>query len=207
MLTLSAIKENPQEIIRRLAVKHFDAEQLINEILDLDKTRRSAQAQLDQNRSEQNKLAAQIGALMKAGNKDEAEKVKNEVASLKDSAKSIEEELKTAKVLFGEKIEIDFASTRQEFYPRRGHLPVVARIGCTLEEDVYRRDFTINSLAVALNKENYGNVIDYTGGIADLKNKVLKILHDNSFNEDPSRIIRGFLFLSDFVSSFISEGN
>ena len=75
MLTLSAIKENPQEIIRRLAVKHFDAEQLINEILDLDKTRRSAQAQLDQNRSEQNKLAAQIGALMKAGNKDEAEKV------------------------------------------------------------------------------------------------------------------------------------
>ena len=96
MLTLSAIKENPQEIIRRLAVKHFDAEQLINEILDLDKTRRSAQAQLDQNRSEQNKLAAQIGALMKAGNKDDAEKVKNEVASLKDSAKSIEEELKTA---------------------------------------------------------------------------------------------------------------
>ena len=70
MLTLSAIKENPQEIIRRLAVKHFDAEQLINEILDLDKTRRSAQAQLDQNRSEQNKLAAQIGALMKARNKD-----------------------------------------------------------------------------------------------------------------------------------------
>ncbi len=110
----------------------------------------------------------------------------------------VQEELKTAKVLFGEKIEIDFASTRQEFYPRRGHLPVVARIGCTLEEDVYRRDFTINSLAVALNKENYGNVIDYTGGLADLKNKVLKILHDNSFNEDPSRIIRGLKFACRF---------
>ena len=44
MLTLAAIKENPQEIVRRLAVKHFDAEKLINEILELDQARRTAQA-------------------------------------------------------------------------------------------------------------------------------------------------------------------
>lgn len=110
----------------------------------------------------------------------------------------VQEELKTARVVFPNKVEIDFASTRQEFYPRRGHLPVVVRIGCTLEEDVYRRDFTVNSLAVSLNKKTYGNVVDYVGGIEDLKNKKLRVLHDNSFNEDPSRIIRGLKFAARF---------
>lgn len=110
----------------------------------------------------------------------------------------VQDELKTAKVLFSNKIEIDFASTRQEFYPRRGHLPVVVRIGCTLEEDVYRRDFTVNSLAVSLNEKNLGDVIDYVGGIDDLDNKTIRVLHDNSFNEDPSRIIRGLKFAARF---------
>lgn len=110
----------------------------------------------------------------------------------------VQDELKTAKVLFSNKVEIDFASTRQEFYPRRGHLPVVVRIGCTLEEDVYRRDFTVNSLAISLNEQNFGDVIDYVGGIEDIKNKKLRVLHDNSFNEDPSRIIRGLKFAARF---------
>lgn len=106
----------------------------------------------------------------------------------------VQNDLKTAKAVFPNNIEIDFASTRQEFYPRRGHLPVVVRIGCTLEEDVYRRDFTINSLALSLNEGSFGDVIDYVGGVDDLNNKLLKVLHDNSFNEDPSRIIRGLKF-------------
>ena len=110
----------------------------------------------------------------------------------------VNSDLKTVKVQFPNNIEIDFASTRQEFYPRRGHLPVVVRIGCTLEEDVYRRDFTINSLAVSLNKKTFGNVVDYVGGIDDIKHKKLKVLHDNSFNEDPSRIIRGLKFAARF---------
>lgn len=110
----------------------------------------------------------------------------------------VNNDLNTVKIAFPNKVEIDFASTRQEFYPRRGHLPVVVRIGCTLEEDVYRRDFTINSLAIGLNKKNYGEVIDYVGGLEDLKNKKLKVLHDNSFTEDPSRIIRGLKFAARF---------
>ena len=65
----------------------------------------------------------------------------------------VQNELKTVKALFKNDIAIDFASTRQEFYPKRGHLPVIARIGCTLEEDVLRRDFTINSLAISLNEK------------------------------------------------------
>lgn len=110
----------------------------------------------------------------------------------------VQDKLNTAKVVFDKNIEIDFASTRQEFYPRHGHLPVAVRFGCTLQEDVYRRDFTINSLAISLNKNNFGEVIDYVDGIKDLKNKTLKVLHDNSFVEDPSRIIRGLKFAARF---------
>ena len=110
----------------------------------------------------------------------------------------VQNELKTVKALFKNDIVIDFASTRQEFYPKRGHLPVIARIGCTLEEDVLRRDFTINSLAISLNEKDFGTVIDYVGGVEDIKNKILKVLHDNSFNEDPSRIIRGLKFAARF---------
>lgn len=110
----------------------------------------------------------------------------------------VQNELKTVKALFKNDIVIDFASTRQEFYPKRGHLPVIARIGCTLEEDVLRRDFTINALAISLNEKDFGTVIDYVGGVEDIKNKILKVLHDNSFNEDPSRIIRGLKFAARF---------
>ena len=110
----------------------------------------------------------------------------------------VQNELKTVKALFKNDIAIDFASTRQEFYPKRGHLPVIARIGCTLEEDVLRRDFTINALAISLNEKDFGTVIDYVGGVEDIKNKILKVLHDNSFNEDPSRIIRGLKFAARF---------
>ena len=97
MLTLKQITEQTEKVIKGLEKKQFKgAKEAIERVIATDKTRREAQTQLDQNLAESKKLAAQIGALMKAGNKDEAEKVKNEVASLKDSAKSIEEELKTA---------------------------------------------------------------------------------------------------------------
>ena len=93
----------------------------------------------------------------------------------------------------GEKDEVivDFASTRSESYPRKGHLPVVDKIGCSLREDVMRRDFTINSLAKSVTT---GEIIDYTGGLEDLKNKKLRVLHDESFIDDPTRIIRGLKF-------------
>ncbi len=110
----------------------------------------------------------------------------------------VQDKLKTAKTVFSSETEIDFASTRQEFYPKRGHLPVAVRIGCSLQEDVYRRDFTVNSLAISLNKKTFGDVVDYVGGIEDLANKTLRVLHDNSFNEDPSRIIRGLKFAARF---------
>ena len=96
MLTLAAIKENPQQIIERLGVKNFDAEEMINKILELDKTRRNAQTQFDRNGADLKKLASQIGALMKEDKKDEAEQVKATVAELKETNKKIEEELDEA---------------------------------------------------------------------------------------------------------------
>ena len=93
----------------------------------------------------------------------------------------------------GEKdaVVVDFASTRSESYPRKGHLPVVDKIGCSLREDVMRRDFTINAMAKSVTT---GEIIDYTGGLEDLKNKKLRVLHDKSFIDDPTRIIRALKF-------------
>ncbi len=104
------------------------------------------------------------------------------------------EDFGTAKVVFEENTEIDIASTRTETYPRAGHLPMVSKIGCSLEEDISRRDFTVNALALSLNKENFGELIDFTGGLLDLEKKELKILHEKSFIDDPTRIIRGLRF-------------
>ena len=60
--------------------------------------------------------------------------------------------------------------------------------------DLYRRDFTINSLAIQINKKNYGNLIDYFHGLQDLDNKTIKILHNLSIIEDPTRIFRAVRF-------------
>ena len=87
--------------------------------------------------------------------------------------------------------EVDIASTRQEVYERKGHLPKVTKIGCTLKEDVLRRDFTINTIAKSVST---GEIIDYTGGLEDIKTKTLRVLHDRSFIDDPTRILRGLKF-------------
>ena len=91
--------------------------------------------------------------------------------------------------------EIDIASTRSEIYPHKGHLPVVDKIGCSLREDVLRRDFTINAMAKSTLT---GEIIDYTGGLEDIKMKKLKILHDKSFIDDPTRIVRALKFAVRF---------
>lgn len=87
--------------------------------------------------------------------------------------------------------EIDIASTRSETYPQKGHLPKVENIGCSLKNDVLRRDFTINAMAKSTLT---GEIIDYTGGLQDIKNKKLRVLHDKSFIDDPTRIVRGLKF-------------
>ena len=96
MLTLALIKENPEEVIARLARPLFHGRQPINHILELDTERRAAQTLRDNQAAQLNKMAAQIGAFMKQGNKEEAEKVKAQVAALKENNKTIDERLKAA---------------------------------------------------------------------------------------------------------------
>ena len=94
MLTLQLINENPEEVIRRLAVKQFDGREPIMKVVELDKQRRAAQKQHDDNAAELNKMAAQIGTLMKQGKKEEANAAKEQVASLKAGNKEIDDKLK-----------------------------------------------------------------------------------------------------------------
>ena len=111
--------------------------------------------------------------------------------------KEIHDAFKTAKVFFcinEDNVEIDLASTRKESYPYPASLPFVEEIGCNLYEDVIRRDFSINSMSLSINRENFGDLIDYLNGYEDLQNRKIKILNNKSFIDDPTRIIRALKF-------------
>lgn len=97
MLTLKQIAEQTEAVVAGLNKKHFqNAEVVIGKVLELNDARKKAQAQLDNNLAETKKMAASIGSLMKAGNNAEVEKVKSEVAQLKESNKQLEESMTTA---------------------------------------------------------------------------------------------------------------
>jgi len=94
MLTLKTITENTQEVIERLAKKHYDAKEIIVEVIETDKKRKSTQQLLDNNLAELNKLSKSIGQLMKEGSKEAAESARNEVASIKEGNKQLELDMK-----------------------------------------------------------------------------------------------------------------
>ena len=96
MLTLQFINENPEHVIERLAVKNFDAREPIMKVVELDKQRRAAQKERDDNASQLNKMAAQIGALMKQGKREEAEQAKAATAALKATNKEIDDRMSAA---------------------------------------------------------------------------------------------------------------
>ena len=96
MLTLQFINENPEHVIERLAVKNFDAREPIMRVVELDKQRRAAQKERDDNASQLNKMASQIGALMKQGKRDEAEQAKAAVAALEATNKEIDDRMTAA---------------------------------------------------------------------------------------------------------------
>ena len=93
MLTLQQIKADPEHVIARLAVKGFDGRQPITSVLALDDQRRALQLKNDNTAAELNRLAASIGAAMKAGKKDEAQAAKEKVAALKEELKPIADQL------------------------------------------------------------------------------------------------------------------
>ena len=102
----------------------------------------------------------------------------------------------TAVIIFPDGFKIDVASARLEYYTMPAALPIVENSSIKL--DMARRDFTINTLAIALNPGTYGTLIDYFGAGRDLKDKTIRIIHNLSFIEDPTRIFRAIKFSNRF---------
>ncbi len=93
----------------------------------------------------------------------------------------------TAKwILNGESL--DFVTARTEFYEHPTALPQVER--SSIKQDLHRRDFTINTLAIRLDRDHYGELLDFYGGEQDLREGLIRVLHSLSFVEDPTRILR-----------------
>ena len=87
---------------------------------------------------------------------------------------------------------VDIATARTEFYPYPAANPEVE--ASSIQQDLYRRDFTINALAVRLTPPRAGELLDFFGGVLDLQAKRIRVLHANSFIEDPTRIYRAVRF-------------
>ncbi len=91
---------------------------------------------------------------------------------------------------------VDFATCRTEFYEQPAVLPQVEQ--ASIREDLYRRDFTINAMAISLWPEKFGKLWDYFGGLKDLRRRIIRVLHNLSFVEDPTRILRAIRYEQRF---------
>ncbi|MHB0866629.1 MAG: CBS domain-containing protein [Thermoleophilia bacterium] len=87
---------------------------------------------------------------------------------------------------------VDVATTRTEFYDYPAALPTIEH--SSLRHDLYRRDFTINAMAVSLSVHDFGRLFDFFGGLKDIEARTLRVLHNLSFIEDPTRIFRGIRY-------------
>ncbi|MGO9147680.1 MAG: CBS domain-containing protein [Desulfomonilia bacterium] len=105
---------------------------------------------------------------------------------------AVHEKYKTAVITLADGTHIDVATARLEYYKHPGGYPIVEQ--STLKLDLYRRDFTINTMAVCLVPQRFGELIDFFGAQRDMKEKHIRVLHALSFVEDPSRILRAVRF-------------
>jgi tRNA nucleotidyltransferase (CCA-adding enzyme) len=109
---------------------------------------------------------------------------------------TVHEQFGTACIILPDNLRIDLVTSRQEFYARPAALPEVEQ--SNLKNDLFRRDFTINTLACSLNNPTFGRLIDYFHGIADLDKGLIRALYNLSFVEDPLRVLRAVRFEQRF---------
>ena len=98
----------------------------------------------------------------------------------------------TAVVLYGDAERVDVVTARTEFYESPAALPAVER--ASIRDDLFRRDFTINAMAASLRGEDFGRLVDPFGGRRDLESGTLRVLHNLSFIDDPTRILRAIRY-------------
>jgi tRNA nucleotidyltransferase (CCA-adding enzyme) len=108
----------------------------------------------------------------------------------------VHERFGTAILVLPDGFKLDVATARTEYYEYPTALPTVEQ--GSIKKDLYRRDFTINALAVRLNGKGFGDVLDFYGGQRDLNDKVIRVLHGLSFVEDPTRVFRAIRFETRF---------
>ena len=106
------------------------------------------------------------------------------------------ERFATARLAFPDGLKMDIATTRQESYAQPALLPTVQP--ASIEEDLSRRDFTINAMAVQLNPRQFGRLLDPWEGQRDLQARTIRVLHAGSFQDDPTRIFRAVRFEQRF---------
>ncbi len=126
----------------------------------------------------------------------------NELSKALGIKAHIFEEFQTAHLKYKD-IKIELASARREHYESPGDYPKLEL--SSLKEDLFRRDFTINAMAISLNEEDFGSLIDFFNGLNDLNSKTIRVLHPLSFIEDPLRVLRALRF-SAKLSFSLSKG-
>ncbi len=118
---------------------------------------------------------------------------------------TLHEQFGTARLDFSENVHVDIACARREYYPYPGALPQVEE--SSLRQDLFRRDFTINTMAISLHSSHfaYGELIDYYGGYGDLRKGKIRFLHNLSFVDDPTRMVRAVRFAGRYTFTLATE--
>ncbi len=109
----------------------------------------------------------------------------------------------TARVTFKNGFKLDFVCCRKEIYPKPAALPVVSK--ATIKEDLFRRDFTCNALALSLLPTEFFKIYDLYGALKDIKTKKVSVLHARSFEDDPTRLYRALRFAARLNFKFSKE--
>src|SRR5262244_357999 len=123
-------------------------------------------------------------------------KLQKELEKAGISVEGVDEDLRSLHLLMPGNVRAELNQTRSEAYDKPGKPPATSP--ATINEDLRRRDFTVNAMALSLNPGSKGLLLDPFNGVADIEAKLLRILHNYAFIEDPSRLIRASRFSARF---------
>nr|WP_282580125.1 CBS domain-containing protein [Natroniella sulfidigena] len=130
-------------------------------------------------------------------------KFARKLAQKLNGALNVHHDFGTATISLDNNLNLDIATTRVEYYSDIASLPEI-ELG-SIQQDLFRRDFTINALAIQLNQESFGQLVDFFDGKVDLEEGIIRLLHNFSLHDDPTRIFRGLRFASRYQYRFEAE--